>query len=175
MSLESGTTLWRLNHELLPEPGRPIARTTTPFGGRCGAAGVDGTLGAAAAEGVALGSSASPASGNSSSAGSAGTTGTDPFTAAGAKACATACSRPRPPRPRPPRRRRPRPVLGVRTAADSWAAGVSNEGSSEDCSTGAEDDLRAGRTFCVGGGSAETSDCGASVSGSVPDACSASK
>ena len=172
MSLESGTTLWRLNHELLPEPGRPIARTTTPFGGRCGVAGVDGTLGAAAAEGVALGSSGSPAWGNSSS---AGTTGTDPFAAAGAKACATACSRPRPPRPRPPRRRRPRPVLGGRTAADSWAAGVSNEGSSEDCSTGAEDDLRAGRTFCVGGGSAGTSDCGASASGGASEDCSASK
>src|ERR1700679_2115529 len=36
-SLESGVTLWRLNHELLPEPGSPIARTTTPLEGRCGA------------------------------------------------------------------------------------------------------------------------------------------
>jgi len=34
MSLESGTTLFRLNQELLPDPGSPIARTTTPFGGR---------------------------------------------------------------------------------------------------------------------------------------------
>ena len=34
MSLESGTTLCRLNHELLPEPGRPMASTTRPFGGR---------------------------------------------------------------------------------------------------------------------------------------------
>ena len=31
MSLESGFMLWRLNHELLPEPGSPIARTTVPF------------------------------------------------------------------------------------------------------------------------------------------------
>src|SRR6185369_9414599 len=26
--------LWRLNQELFPDPGRPIARTTTPFGAR---------------------------------------------------------------------------------------------------------------------------------------------
>ena len=26
--------LWRLNHELFPDPGSPIAKTTTPFGGR---------------------------------------------------------------------------------------------------------------------------------------------
>src|SRR5712692_2339601 len=34
MSLESGLMLCRLNQELLPDPGRPIARTTTPFGAR---------------------------------------------------------------------------------------------------------------------------------------------
>ncbi len=52
MSLESGTTLCRLNHELLPEPGSPIASTTIPFGGRAGAlgtmAGIAGACGAAA-------------------------------------------------------------------------------------------------------------------------------
>ena len=47
MSLESGVTLCRLNHELLPEPGSPIARTTMPFGGRGAAAGTAaGTCGA---------------------------------------------------------------------------------------------------------------------------------
>src|SRR6266436_8070366 len=30
-SLESGVMLLRLNQELLPEPGRPIDRTTTPL------------------------------------------------------------------------------------------------------------------------------------------------
>src|SRR5882724_4937460 len=30
-SLESGVMLLRLNQELLPEPGRPIERTTTPL------------------------------------------------------------------------------------------------------------------------------------------------
>src|SRR3989442_12173978 len=34
MSLESGVILCRLNQELLPDPGRPIARTTTPLGAR---------------------------------------------------------------------------------------------------------------------------------------------
>ena len=31
MSLESGVILWRLNHELLPDPGNPIARMTLPL------------------------------------------------------------------------------------------------------------------------------------------------
>src|SRR4051812_27327919 len=39
MSLDSATTLCRLNQELLPEPGSPIANTTMPFGGRAGAVG----------------------------------------------------------------------------------------------------------------------------------------
>ena len=53
MSLDSGITLCRLNHELFPEPGKPIARTTTPFGGRgtagtwAGAFGVTATAGSA--------------------------------------------------------------------------------------------------------------------------------
>src|ERR1039458_7426354 len=44
-SLESGEMLWRLNQELLPDPGSPIASTTTPFEGR----GVSASGGAAAA------------------------------------------------------------------------------------------------------------------------------
>ena len=39
MSLDNGTTLCRLNQELLPEPGSPMASTTMPLGGRAGAAG----------------------------------------------------------------------------------------------------------------------------------------
>ena len=31
MSLESGVILWRLNHELLPDPGNPMARMTLPL------------------------------------------------------------------------------------------------------------------------------------------------
>jgi hypothetical protein len=34
MSLESGLILWRLNHELFPDPGSPMARITLPFGAR---------------------------------------------------------------------------------------------------------------------------------------------
>ena len=34
--------LWRLNHELLPDPGRPTARMTAPFGGRDGRGCSDG-------------------------------------------------------------------------------------------------------------------------------------
>ena len=40
MSLESGVMLCRLNHELLPDPGNPMARTTVPFEARGAAAGV---------------------------------------------------------------------------------------------------------------------------------------
>src|ERR1700730_12580864 len=47
MSLERGVTLWRLNQELFPDPGNPMARTTVPFEARGGASGL-----AAAAPGV---------------------------------------------------------------------------------------------------------------------------
>src|SRR3954462_2777933 len=40
-SLDSGVMLWRLNHELLPDPGRPTASTTIPFEG-CWAGGAEG-------------------------------------------------------------------------------------------------------------------------------------
>ncbi len=112
MSLESGTTLCRLNHELFPEPGSPIARTTMPFGGRADAAGTAAGTRGAGGRASASGSPASsaPSSGASGAISSVpGKSGTIPFAAAGVNACATACSRPRPPRPRPPRRRRPRP------------------------------------------------------------------
>jgi hypothetical protein len=46
MSLESGVMLWRLNHELLPEPGSPIASTTTPFEGCVGFSGCEDAAGA---------------------------------------------------------------------------------------------------------------------------------
>src|SRR6476661_5042226 len=54
MSLDSGVILWRLNHELLPDPGNPIARMTLPLDTR-GAAG--GEVFAAAG---GTGASASP-------------------------------------------------------------------------------------------------------------------
>src|ERR1700722_5628761 len=103
MSLESGTTLWRLNQELLPDPGSPMARTTMPLGGRGPAVGtIAGTEGAWVSGAVDARSPSSEAS-------PIGETGAIPFAAPGLKAWATACSRPRPPRPRPPRRLRPRP------------------------------------------------------------------
>src|SRR5260221_1075957 len=50
MSLESGLRLCRLNHELLPDPGNPMASTTVPFDARGrAAAGTSGTDGADAA------------------------------------------------------------------------------------------------------------------------------
>src|SRR6266849_2891767 len=62
MSLESGVILCRLNHELFPDPGNPIARITLPFGTRgatvgetFGAAGVTG-----GAEGFSHGCAACP-------------------------------------------------------------------------------------------------------------------
>ncbi len=134
-----------------------------PFGGRCGAARAAGT--AATAGGGAMGCvSASPASANSSSTGSAGTdspgtTGMDPFTAAGAKAWATACSRPRPPRPRPPRRRRPRPVDPEAVTDGGVVAGCAPEGFSWDgCPWEVERVLRTGRGSGTGGDGAEASD-----------------
>jgi len=180
MSLESGTTLCRLNQELLPDPGRPIASTTMPFGGRCVVAAAAGTLGTAAACGTAAGSaSVSPASVNSSSV--AGTPGIDPFTAAGANACATACSRPRPPRPRPPRRRRPRPVELVRIgaaelsgcrASAGWSGGACSDGI-RSCAT--ERGLRPGRSSATGGGGTAASDSVLFASESALGGCSASK
>jgi len=92
MSLESGTTLWRLNHVLFPEPGSPIASTTIPLGARAAAAGAAGSFGGAvAATGAGTWPSASAASEKLSSdppasADSAGTTVIDPLTAAGVKA-----------------------------------------------------------------------------------------
>src|ERR1700723_2813594 len=101
MSLESGTTLWRLNQELLPEPGRPMARTTMPFGARCVTVAAAGGLGACSTGDAAA---ATGSTGCRESFVSGRTEGVIPL---GVKACATACSRPRPPlRPRPPRRRR---------------------------------------------------------------------
>src|SRR5205807_505972 len=86
-SLDSGRMLCRLNHELLPEPGSPIASTTLPLLGCAAAAGlapVELIAGAAAGWGVNL--AASPA-----------TFGRAPL--------------PRPPRPR--RRREGRPSVRV--------------------------------------------------------------
>ena len=146
MSLESGTTLWRLNQELLPEPGRPMARTTMPFGGRVAAAGTAvgtrGACGTASAAGSAV--SSAPSSGAVSS--DPGSSGTMPFAAAGVKACATACSRPRPPRPRPPRRRRPRP---------RWPSPPAAGG--RDCPTALTDSSRAGWASNSGSEAAGTS------------------
>ena len=75
MSLESGATLWRLNQELLPEPGRPIASTTMPLGARCVTVAAGGRGGWD--DGDAGAASGSPSSGESSTSG--GTEGVIPF------------------------------------------------------------------------------------------------
>jgi hypothetical protein len=75
-----------------------------PLGGRVAAV---GTM--AGTEGTCAVSGGADAGSPSSEASSIGKTGAIPLAAAGLKAWATACSRPRPPRPRPPRRLRPRP------------------------------------------------------------------
>jgi hypothetical protein len=170
----------------LPEPGSPIARTTTPFGARCTAAGVAGIVGGSAAATGRVGTCPTPsASANSSPAGSAGRIGMDPLTAAGVKACATACSRPRPPRPRPPRRRRPRPVelLGALSEVAGRASdGRSCDGGSWDCgsSEGCSWELERGarRTGRDSGGSgvgSEISDSISPLSETGSGGCSASK
>ncbi len=139
MSLESGAMLWRLNHVLLPDPGKPMASTTIPFGGRGGAAGtVSGAWGAGAALSPSVGGSAVPSSGVSTLPAAGG-----PLIAEGAKACATARSRPWPPRPRPPRRRRLRPAEGW-PPLRGWERG--SEGSFETMSSPA--------FCCSGAGSA---------------------
>src|SRR5882724_6530672 len=50
MSLDNGVMLCRLNHELFPDPGNPMARITVPLGTRGAAAGAgfaaDGATGA---------------------------------------------------------------------------------------------------------------------------------
>src|SRR5438270_5635238 len=92
MSLESGFKLCRLNHELLPEPGSPMASTTVPFDarGRCATG--------AAATGAASGFSSALGAGASELA----STGFDPGRLL----------------PRPPLRRR----LGRRASPDAPAA-----------------------------------------------------
>src|SRR5215471_17903531 len=84
MSLESGVMLFRLNQELFPDPGSPIARITDPFGGRGGATGITSAgVDTAGTPGVSLGSTA-------------GTVASAEGTATGARAD------PFLPRPRPP-------------------------------------------------------------------------
>src|SRR6266851_5215120 len=89
MSLESGITLCRLNQELLPEPGRPIASTTRPLGGRwvagiaAGPLGAWGTCGRISSPGIDPSAIASLLSGDSASTGAGGI---DPLIAAGENA-----------------------------------------------------------------------------------------
>jgi len=107
-----------------------------PLGGRAGAAGTvagtRGACGAASASGSVVSSAASSGAASCEAVPDPGKSGTMPFAAAGVKAWATACSRPRPPRPRPPRRRRPRPrcesALAGGWRADSGASAGSSRG-----------------------------------------------
>src|SRR5216683_7926520 len=84
MSLESGVMLCRLNQELFPDPGSPIARTTVPFETRGAAAGI-----AVAAPDVSIG----------------GATTTWPFPTSPPDATGFAACAPPLPRPHLPRRR----------------------------------------------------------------------
>jgi len=113
--------------------------------------------------------SASGASENSSPA-STGTPGMDPFTAAGAKAWATACSRPRPPRPRPPRRRRPRPGWLRPLEGCCGLRGCASNGRSSDWILEFAGVTESGR-----GASSDDSGSLSFASGAGPGSCSASK
>src|ERR1700732_3050692 len=98
---------WRLNQELFPEPGRPIARTTTPLDGCCGVA-----VGVAAAGAVVSLVSEAGADG-------------DGVPSAGAPCVegeAVWRVRPRPPLPR--RRRRLGRALSLSPGRTSGVAGV---------------------------------------------------
>ena len=88
MSLERGVILWRLNQELFPDPGNPMARITLPFGTR------GATVGEAFAAAGITGASASLSGADSDGAPLDGAVpaGRDP-------------PLPRPPRPRRRRRR----------------------------------------------------------------------
>src|SRR3981189_3351920 len=94
--------LCRLNHELLPDPGSPIARTTVPLLGRA----VTGTVWAGAF----------PVTTGFVSDASAADAPTAECSAATDGAAAAAPDRERPP-PRPPRLRRRRAVRGLGSPA----------------------------------------------------------
>src|ERR1700686_13846 len=94
--------LCRLNHELLPDPGNPIARTTVPLLGRAGA-GTAGSGDFPATAGFVADASAADAPTGESSAATAGAAVATP-------------GRERPP-PRPPRLRRRRAVRGLGSPA----------------------------------------------------------
>jgi hypothetical protein len=90
--------LWRLNHELLPDPGSPIARTTTPFEA-CGRGATEGD--------AARGASAASASGTVS-----------------VVAGAAGVREPPRPRPLPPRLRRRRTGRPASDPEDWAFAGI---------------------------------------------------
>jgi hypothetical protein len=108
MSLERGLMLLRLNHELLPEPGRPMARTTVPLGDAGDAGEVSGTE---ADSGTFAG----------------GASAFEELAAAGVGLDAGRL-RPRPPRPRR-RRGRELPLPGLEGAARSDATAASGSAS----------------------------------------------
>lgn len=159
-----------------------------PLGGRTEAAGTEaagtgagarGACGAGWAADSASGeTTTAAASGLSSAAASRATSGTPvsgmmPFVAAGVKACATACSRPRPPRPRPPRRRRPRPRWPSALAGGRLWSGAPANSAGAGCASGSGSDA-AGTSVLW----RLDSRCGESRwldSGAGPGACSASK
>ena len=105
-SLESGLMLWRLNHELLPDPGRPIANTTVPRD-----TGDAGTCGTPPPEATPTPCSGSPPSSEMPGSMTSGAVGVTPLLPSVATAWPGTA---RPPRPRPPRRRRRRRASPVR-------------------------------------------------------------
>lgn len=124
-SLESGMMSCRLNHELLPEPGSPIARTTAPFAFFCFCG-----AGCGSRDGAGAGTpSAAAAPSNPTSA--ASPVARPGFMGSVGPCCGGAAGCPLPPRPRLPRRReRSRrmlpPVRGpAEPAVASASAGVS--------------------------------------------------
>ena|SRR5208282_220544 len=124
--------LWRLNHELLPDPGRPIASTTVPLLARAGAAAGAGTAGVGneAARGVSaiVVSAIVVSAGDCSATTDLGTdtsaidpSGTDTSAVGIAAAAGTCGGRGRDP-PRPPRLRRRRDARGFGSAVAEVSA-----------------------------------------------------
>src|SRR5260370_42064618 len=104
--------LCRLNHELLPDPGNPIASTTVPLLARTGVGDGAATTGSGAEAATADGSAAT----------------------AGAGVAATGLGRDP---PRPPRLRRRRGVRGLgSTAADSATGAEAGAGVGAPCGSG---------------------------------------
>src|ERR1700677_429607 len=117
--------LWRLNHELLPDPGNPIASTTVPLLGRAavGASRGRASVGNEATAGI-VATAAFPTDDSAATGSAAAGSVADSFAAtsgAGGEPAVFERERPRPPRLR---RRRETRATGTGSAAGDFSTTV---------------------------------------------------